>query len=54
VNWGSSCLSNDALLLFDEWLEWLLKGFFLETETMVGELREDLIENIINMRLINA
>ena len=36
------CLSDDALLLFDEWLEWLLKGF-LETDTMFGELREDLI-----------
>ena len=36
------CLSDDALLLFDEWLEWLLKGF-LETETMFGELREGLI-----------
>jgi hypothetical protein len=36
------CLSDDALLLFDEWLEWLLKGF-LETSTMFGELREELI-----------
>ncbi len=36
------CLSDDALLLFDEWLEWLLKGF-LETDTMFGELREELI-----------
>jgi len=36
------CLSDDALLLFDEWLEWLLKAF-LETDTMFGELREELI-----------
>ena len=36
------CLSADALLLFDEWLEWLLKGS-LEIGTMFGELREDLI-----------
>jgi len=36
------CLSDDALLLFDEWLEWLLKGS-LETDTMFGELREELI-----------
>ena len=33
------CLSDDALLLFDEWL---LKGF-LEAGTMFGELREELI-----------
>ena len=34
------CLSDDPLLLLDEWLEWLLKGF-LETGTIFGELREE-------------
>lgn len=36
------CLSDDALLLFDEWLEWLIKGS-LEKETLFGKLREDLL-----------
>jgi len=36
------CLSGEALLLFDEWLEWLLKGS-LESGTLFGALREELI-----------
>ncbi|MBW2740262.1 MAG: hypothetical protein JRE64_15775 [Deltaproteobacteria bacterium] len=30
------CLSDDALLLFDEWLEWLLKGFLKQKLCLVN------------------
>lgn len=36
------CLSDDALLLLDGWIEWLIKGS-LSPDSFFGELREDLL-----------